>query len=133
MASVATRNGPGPCRNHAAAGAKNLVLLNDPTYVEAARVFAYGTLREGGETVEDRIRWAMRRAVSRSPVPEEIAVLADLYEEHRAQYEADPRAAVELLAVGEAAVPDGIAPAELAAWTSVARAILNLHESVTRN
>ncbi len=110
-----------------------LVLLNDPTYVEAARVFAYGALREGGETARDRIRWAMRRAVSRSPVPEEIAVLADLYEEHRAQYEADPRAAVELLAVGEAAVPDGIAPAELAAWTSVARAILNLHETVTRN
>ncbi len=110
-----------------------LVLLNDPTYVEAARVFAYRTVREGGTDLAGRIRWAFRQAVSRVPFAAEVSVLSQLYEKHRASYEADRDAAKELLAVGQAAVPEDVDVAELAAWTSVARTILNLHETVTRN
>ncbi len=110
-----------------------LVLLNDPTYVEAARVFAYRALKEGGSTVDSRLRWAFRQVVSRPPLPDEQSVLSELYQKHRTEYGADPQAAKELLAVGQAAVPEGVELAELAAWTSVARALLNLHETVTRN
>ncbi|MCZ6795515.1 MAG: DUF1553 domain-containing protein, partial [Planctomycetota bacterium] len=63
-----------------------LVLLNDPTYVEAARVFAEQTIREGGDSVRDRVRWAFRRAVSREPAAEEVSVLSALFEKHRASY-----------------------------------------------
>jgi hypothetical protein len=52
---------------------------------------------------------------------------------HYDQYTADPAAARALLGVGDLPAPAGIEPAELAAWTSVARVILNLHETITRS
>jgi hypothetical protein len=124
-----------------------LVLLNDPTYVEAARVFAARTLAEGGDTVEAKIRWAFWRAVSRAPDDAEVAVLAELYTAQREAYAAEPARARDLLGVGRApaAAPEaagsephaegdgGPEAVELAAWTAVTRAILNLHETVTRN
>jgi hypothetical protein len=109
-----------------------LVLLNDPTYVEAARVFAQRIIAEGGPTTGERLGFAMRRALGRVPDPREAAILSDLVERHRAQFAAAPDAAGELLHVGEAPPPAGADPIELAAWTSVARVILNLHETVTR-
>ncbi|HEY2841947.1 MAG TPA: hypothetical protein VGJ26_22500, partial [Pirellulales bacterium] len=63
---------------------------------------------------------------------QEIALLAALYEKHRAQFVADPAAADQLLATGEWPAPKDLERAELAAWTSVTRAILNLHETITR-
>jgi hypothetical protein len=110
-----------------------LVLLNDPTFVEAARVLSQRLLSEGGTTALERISWAWRRAVSREPEPEEAALLAALHTGHLEAYREDPAAARELVAVGKAPLPPGVDTAELAAWTSVARAILNLHETVTRN
>ena len=111
-----------------------LVLLNDPTYVEASRVFAQRImLQEGEDTTETRVRWAFRQAVSRQPDSTEVEILAALYAKHRESYAADPKAAGALLKVGKASLPEGAKLVELAAWTSVARAILNLHETVTRN
>jgi hypothetical protein len=110
-----------------------LVLLNDPTYVEAARVFAARIVREGGTTVEDRLRWAYARALARAPRDEEVRTLAALLEKHRAHYKADPGAARKVAAVGQAPPPLGLNVEELAGWTSVARAILNLPELITRS
>jgi hypothetical protein len=110
-----------------------LVLLNDPTYVEAARVFAERAIREGGPRFEDRLRWAYARALSRTPRPDEVGVLAALHAKHRARYGAEPAAAVKLLAVGQAKAAPGLDPVEVAAWTSVTRAILNLPEVITRS
>lgn len=110
-----------------------LVLLNDPIYVEAARAFAIHLLESGGETDEARLETAFQRAVSRSIRPDEREVLSELLEKHRAEYRADPDAARQLLSVGESPVPEGMDQPELAAWTSVARTILNLHETITRN
>ena len=59
-------------------------------------------------------------------------MLGELVGKHREQYRHDPQAAEKLLAVGARPRPADLDPAELAAWTSVARAILNLHEIVTR-
>lgn len=110
-----------------------LVLLNDPVYVEIARVFAQNIIRHGGTGAEDRINWAFNQAVGRNARPEERRLLVELQGKQRALYEKDPKAATALLAVGEAPLPSGLAPAELASWTAVARSVLNLHETITRN
>ncbi len=110
-----------------------LVLMNDPTYVEASRVFAERIVKEGGKTADERIGWAFRAAVSRKPRPEESKVLADLVAKHKEQYTADKKAAEALVATGQSPAPKDVDAAELAAWTSVARTLLNLHETITRN
>ncbi len=112
---------------------QSLVLLNDPSYVEAARAFAETVLGQGGIQQNDRLNFAFRRAVSRSPTEEELAVLKQLLNAHTAEYEANPAAAAELLSVGAKPVSDKYSLPELAAWTSVTRTILNLHEVITRN
>jgi hypothetical protein len=110
-----------------------LVLLNDPSYVEAARVFAAKIMRKGGASPEERIAWAYRTALSRAVKPEEVRVVAELYRKHLAEYTADKQAAKQLLNTGETPAPADLDAAELAAWTSVARVIFNLHETITRN
>jgi len=119
-------------RNRSNTPLQALVLLNDPIYVETARVFAERMLRQGEMSVEDRIQWALRRALSRAGTTEEVRVLAGLHDNHKQYYSTNIEEARKLIAVGEAAVPADIEPAELAAWTSVARTILNLHETITR-
>jgi hypothetical protein len=110
-----------------------LVLLNDPTYVEAARGFAIRILREGGDSTESRIGWAYRWALQRMPRDEEIQRLSSLVIRHRERYAAEPAAASQLLSVGIAAVPGDLDRGELAAWTHVARVLLSLHETITRS
>ncbi|MGI8604038.1 MAG: PSD1 and planctomycete cytochrome C domain-containing protein [Verrucomicrobiales bacterium] len=111
-----------------------LVLLNDPTFVEAARAFAARILKESksGE-VEGRLHWAFQAAVGRPPRREEITILGAMLETSLARFRAEPAAAGEFLKVGMQPLPNGILEPELAAWTSVARAILNLHAAVTRS
>ncbi len=110
-----------------------LVLLNDPTYVEAARAFAEHIVRDGGSDFAARLNFAYRRAMSRDVRSDEVKLLESLYQRHLASYQADPKSAEELLHVGECPLPANMNLAELAAWTSVARVIFNLHEMVTRN
>ena len=90
-------------------------------------------VREGGPTPEGRLDWAYRRALSRNAKPEERAVLLRLYAKHHAEYTADKDAAQKLVAEGQHPAAKDIDAAELAAWTSVARVILNLDETITRN
>jgi Protein of unknown function (DUF1553) len=110
-----------------------LVLLNDPTYVEAARVFAEHMLQQAGPDIHDRLAWAFNEALSRTPKPEEERVLADLYAKHAKEYAKNPAAASSLLHTGDHPLPKDANVSELAAWTSVTRTILNLHEAITRN
>ena len=110
-----------------------LVLLNDPIYVEAARVFAENILRHGGSRFERRIDWAFMRALARPARPEEQQRLADLYAKQRARFDLDPHQAGELIQTGEFRQATRLNPVELAAWVSVARVILNLHEVITRD
>ncbi len=106
-----------------------LVLLNDPTYVEAARVFAAHALRQRG----DRIAWAVERALDRPPSNEERAVLDELYKKSLDEFRKSPADAAALIRTGEAPAAAGLNASELAAMTTVTRAILNLHETITRN
>ncbi len=110
-----------------------LVLLNDPIFVEAARAFAEKAILEGGKDDESRLAFAYERALSRSPRPEERAILRGLLVKHREHYGSHVKEAEEFLRVGERPPAKDIPAAELAAWTSVARAIFNLHETITRN
>lgn len=112
---------------------QSLVLMNDPEFVEAARAFGEEVLQQGGATTGERLAWAFRRALSRPPRDSEAAVLARLLAAHREEYGQDRKAADALLAIGAHPVPGKIDHVELAAWTSVSRTILNLHETITRN
>ncbi len=110
-----------------------LVLLNDPTYVETARAFAARMMREGGAEPKARIERGFQLALSRSPRGKEVNVLMALLEHHYDEYRADPAAANALVAVGLAPNLPGLDPVELAAWTSVARVLLNLQETLSRS
>ena len=85
-----------------------LALLNDPTYVEAARAFASRIVRECNGDTGQRIAWAFKQALGREPRADEAATIGALFEKHSADH-AD------------------------VAWMSVARVILNLHETITRS
>jgi hypothetical protein len=119
-------------RNRSNIPQQALVLLNDPTYVEASRALAVRILREGGASDKGRINFAYELALSRKPRQDEIELLTALHEKHLKEFSADAAGASKLLSVGDAAVPKDLSPADLAAWTSVARVILNLHETITR-
>lgn len=110
-----------------------LALLNDPSILECARVFAVRIIREGGKDRDERIRWAWRQALSRTPEDREIAALFRLIESSMKQYSADPQAAVRFTSVGLTPRPADINPVDLAAWTAVARVLFNLDEIITRN
>ena len=109
-----------------------LVLMNDPSFVEAARVFAERIIKSGGDSAESRIAYAWNTALSRPPTPEQTRVLKAVHAKHEAEYLASVDEAKQLLNVGQRPQAE-LDPAELAAWTSVARVILNLHETITRN
>jgi mono/diheme cytochrome c family protein len=109
-----------------------LVLLNDPTYVEAARALATRIVTAGGDSDASRLEFAMRAVLARRPTDAEREVLLKLYHQHHEQFDADAEAAARLLATGQSKPPADVDAAELAAWTSVARVLLNLHETITR-
>jgi hypothetical protein len=109
-----------------------LDLLNDPIYVEAARYFAQNVLKSGLNGVP-AIDFAFERALSRKPLEKERQVLQKLYQESLADFRTDPKAANEFIHSGEKPVDPSLKAADLAAMTTVARAILNLHETITRN
>jgi hypothetical protein len=109
-----------------------LVLLNDPTYVEASRVLAEKTISQAGRDPEKRLDFAFRLATDRKPLPQERAVLLTLAREELAEYRRDKTSAIKLIGVGEAKRNPKLDPAELAAWTTVASTILNMDETITK-
>jgi hypothetical protein len=112
---------------------QSLTLLNDPSHVEAARAFAERIVHLGPSSPRGRIDWAFQRALTRNASDAEAAVLTRLLATQTATYRQDPTAAAQLLHIGARPPVADIDPVEIAAWTTVARTILNLHEVVTRN
>jgi hypothetical protein len=110
-----------------------LVLLNDPTYVEAARALAARTMASDASTTDARIAWTWQQALQRDPTADELSVARSVFEKHSTEYAAEPGAAAEVLKVGLSPSPENVDQPTLAAWTSVARIVLNLHETITRN
>lgn len=73
------------------------------------------------------------RVLSRPALGPEIAGLKQLLEKHRKEFSKDPESANELVSIGQEPSPENIDQPELASWVSVARVLLNLHETITRN
>ncbi len=110
-----------------------LVLLNDPTYVEAARALASTIVSGSGNGDDARIREAFRRVTGRLPKPEEATVLLTSLRSELQRFRADPDAAREFLAVGDSPLPADVDSAELAAWTFVCSMLWNLDETITQH
>ena len=108
-----------------------LVLLNDPTFIEAARNLAERVLK-GRESDDDRLTTLWRYAVSRKPEASERKLLKNLLQNSRQEYQESPESAAELLAVGISSSDDTLDAIEHAAWTATARVVLNLRETIGR-
>jgi hypothetical protein len=110
-----------------------MVLLNDPSFVEAARALAARVLTEAKGDDSSRLRWVWRTVLGRDAKSEEIEILNELLQKHRAYFASDEHAAKSLVSVGISKQATDLQPAEHAAWTSVSRALLNLNETIYRN
>ena len=110
-----------------------LILMNDPTFVEASRKLAERMLHDSGPTPKDRIAFAYELTMSRPPRDGEVRVLTDLYQRERDTFMRDKDAATKLLSVGESKRDEKLDAADLAAWSTVASTILNMDETITKN
>jgi len=109
-----------------------LTLLNDPTFVECARVFAERLLATKSESDAQRIDLAFERALARPAKAKEKDSLLKFLEVQREDEREGKDEPDKLIHIGLASVPKSVDSSELAAWTQVCRVILNLHETITR-
>lgn len=109
-----------------------LVMLNDPSYVEAARVYAESLLQEQLNE-EQRIKRMIEQALTREATNEETTILSRLRQQQFDYYTASPEEADQLIKIGDRPPAPDLDPVELASYVAVARAIFNLHEFITRN
>lgn len=108
-----------------------LVMLNDPTVLEAARVFAASLLRENGSHEETALK-AFRTIVCRTPSKQELGILTGYLADQIAVYRNDPKSAAQLLSIGEHPLSDEIPKPELAAVTQLVTTLYNLEETITK-
>ena len=110
-----------------------LVMLNDPTQVESARGLAQKILANQS-LIDDKskIQAMVMQVLSRQALDDEITALKSLLKKHKTEFSSNPNAAKELVSVGNLNPPENMKPESLAPWISVGRALLNLHETITR-
>ena len=109
-----------------------LTLLNDPTFVEAARAFATKLLASPAPSSQARLNEAFKEALARSPRDNEKQSLLEFLSAQENHYKQDPEETKKLMHVGLIPAPRDTQETEIAAWTQVCRVILNLHETITR-
>ncbi|MDA1029395.1 MAG: DUF1553 domain-containing protein [Bacteroidetes bacterium] len=102
-----------------------LVLMNDPQFIEAARLLAERMLSEGGSADEARIRFGFRGLTGSEPSPENMKTLLRLLASERKRFRGDPGSAKRLAAAGEYRVNSGLPAAEVAAFATVATTLFN--------
>ena len=110
-----------------------LLLLNDPTHVEAARALATRIITEKDSDSKQRIIQIYEIVLQRQPNTAELQILKTLNEQQQLRFQNNEQDAEALLSVGESAIPEEIDRVELATSTSLSRVVLNLHETITRN
>lgn len=108
-----------------------LILLNDTTYVEAARKLAERVMKSGSDP-DERLKDLFRLALARCPTSDERQVLMEMYAGARARFEREPSSASKLLEVGSSPRDAALKPDELAAWTVVCSTVLNLDETISQ-
>jgi hypothetical protein len=109
-----------------------LVLMNDVTFVEAARVMAQNELKQPADSIEGRVGRLFRLVTAREPATHELEILCNRYRRNLELYRERPESAVELSRSGEYPVDDSLDPCELAALTTVTCVLLNLDEVITK-
>ncbi len=111
-----------------------LALMNDTTYIEAARALAQRLLTEPDKSATNsaRLQYAFRLATARLAKPDEERILLDMLAKQRDVFRQDQKAAKALLSVGESKRDTSIAPTQHAAWTILSSVILNLDETVSK-
>lgn len=109
-----------------------LVLMNDPQFVEASRMFAERILKEGGESFESKIEFALLSATAHAPSEQVVDILRELYENEKKTFASEPDRATKLLSVGEKPRDEKLDLIEHAAWTIIGSVIFNLDEVITR-
>ena len=110
---------------------QSLVTLNDPQFIEAARVLAQHAL-EKRLSPDQLIAYAFRLVVSRLPRTDEIALMQQLYRDERNLFAKQPQEANALLSVGEYPTNAKLSPVELASWTTVMSTIMNFDEAIIK-
>jgi mono/diheme cytochrome c family protein len=111
---------------------QSLNLMNDVTYIEAARLLAERAMKEGGVTPEQRLAWAFRVVTSRAPTGSELHVLLRSLNGQREKFMANPQNAAQLLGIGERRNDARLEKTELAAYATVMSMLLNLDEAITK-
>ncbi len=119
-------------RERTATPLQALVMLNDPQFVEAARVLAELVMKQPGQTVEAQIQSVFRRLTSRSPSAKELEILTRLFAEQKQHFASVPDDAKAFLAIGESPRDEQLIPAEHAAMTVVVKTVMNFDECVTK-
>jgi hypothetical protein len=110
-----------------------LALLNDVTYMEAARRFAERMLTEGGNSVDSQIAFAFRLATSRAPTAKELAVLRGSLQKYTERFRQSPASAEQFLSQGEAPRDKSLDVVDLAARTAMASVLLNMDEAISKD
>jgi len=109
-----------------------LNLMNDVTFLEAARFIGQRMLKEGGPDDAARLRYGFWLLLARAPTPKEMEVLADSLRFHRDRFATRPEDAEEFLKQGESKTDAALNQRELASYASIASLILNMDEAVTK-
>ena len=109
-----------------------LNLLNDPTFLEAARGLAQRAMHEGGDRADTRLSYAFRLATCRPPREAELSVLRKALARSLGEFSRDAETARQLLKIGATAPDPSLDPVQLAAFTTVASTLLNLDEVLTK-
>ncbi len=109
-----------------------LTTLNDPTFVEASRIWAERIIREGGNDPTSRLRWAFHQATAHQPSDTELTLLTGAQTKAHEHFKNHPEAAAELLSIGEKPADKKLDPIEVASYTHVAQLILNLDEVLVK-
>jgi hypothetical protein len=112
---------------------QSLNLMNDVTFLEAARKMAERMMREGGRTPAERIAYGFEMATARRPGTKESKILINSFQYYRDLFQSDETSAQNYLAQGEAPRDEKLDTRELAAYASLASLILNLDSSLTKN
>ncbi len=132
MFDVAERDNPAVVHHRTNTPLQALALMNDVTYLEAARMFAERMLTEGGNTDQDRLTYAFRLATAREPNGTQLDVLLDQLRAFRERYRTDEDAALQVLSQGEHPRNESLDASEVAAHAVLASLILNIDQVVTK-
>jgi Protein of unknown function (DUF1553)/Protein of unknown function (DUF1549)/Concanavalin A-like lectin/glucanases superfamily/Planctomycete cytochrome C len=109
-----------------------LVTLNDPQFVEAARVLATAALKNGGTTTDSKIDFLAKRILARSFTESELPIVKHVLDGLQTRYKNEATEAKKLVSVGQTKADESLPPADLAAWTMLVNTLMNLDEVLNK-